>query len=108
MRPCPRSASRRRWGSWLGQLVGAAGWGSWLGLLALSVEVGLGVLRELLEQDVNELVDPKQKWDRSVPGSRAALLGPRALVTAADHWPAPSRNGPRKSHRYPRNAVTNA
>ncbi|MFZ0378027.1 MAG: IS256 family transposase [Solirubrobacteraceae bacterium] len=44
----------------LGQLVGAAK----EGLLALSVEVGLGVLRELLEQEVGELVGPKGKWNR--------------------------------------------
>ncbi len=44
----------------LGQLVGAAR----EGLLALSVEVGLGVLRELLEQEVDELVGPKGKWNR--------------------------------------------
>jgi hypothetical protein len=36
----------------LGQLVGAAR----EGLLALSVEVGFGVLRELLEQEVDEVV----------------------------------------------------
>ena len=47
----------------LGQLVGAAR----QGLLALSVEVGLGVLRELLEQEVDEVVGAKGKWnpDRS-------------------------------------------
>jgi hypothetical protein len=39
----------------LGQLVGAAK----EGLLALSVEVGLGVLRELLEHEVDELVGCK-------------------------------------------------
>jgi putative transposase len=44
----------------LGQLVGAAK----EGLLALSVEVGLGVLVELLEQEVDELVGPKGKWNR--------------------------------------------
>jgi putative transposase len=44
----------------LGQLVGAAR----EGLLALSVEVGLGVLRELLEQEVDEVVGPKGKWNR--------------------------------------------
>ena len=44
----------------LGQLVGAAK----EGLLALSVEVGLGVLRELLEEEVDELVGPKGKWNR--------------------------------------------
>ena len=43
----------------LGQLVGAAR----EGLLALSVEVGLGVLRELLEQEVDEVVGPKGKWN---------------------------------------------
>ena len=44
----------------LGQLVGAAR----EGLLALSVEVGLGVLRELLEEEVVELVGPKGRWNR--------------------------------------------
>jgi putative transposase len=43
----------------LGELVGAAK----EGLLALSVEVGLGVLSELLEQEVDELVGPKGKWN---------------------------------------------
>ena len=41
----------------LGELVGAAR----EGLLALSVEVGLGVLRELLEEEVDELVGPRGK-----------------------------------------------
>jgi putative transposase len=43
----------------LGQLVGAAK----EGLLALSVQVGLGVLRELFEEEVDELVGPKGKWN---------------------------------------------
>jgi transposase-like protein len=43
----------------LGELVGSAR----EGLLALSVEVGLGVLRELLEEEVDELVGPKGKWN---------------------------------------------
>jgi transposase-like protein len=43
----------------LGELVGVAR----EGLLALSVEVGLGVLCELLEQEVDELVGPKGKWN---------------------------------------------
>ena len=43
----------------LGQLVGAAR----EGLLALSVEVGLGVLGELLEQEVDEVVGSKGKWN---------------------------------------------
>jgi putative transposase len=44
----------------LGELVGAAK----EGLLALSVEVGLGVLRELLESEVEEVVGPKGTWNR--------------------------------------------
>jgi putative transposase len=44
----------------LGELVGAAK----EGLLALSVEVGLGVLRELLELEVEEVVGPKGRWNR--------------------------------------------
>ena len=43
----------------LGQLVGAAK----EGLLALSVEVGLEVLRELLEEEVEGIVGPKGKWN---------------------------------------------
>ena len=43
----------------LTQLVGAAKQGT----LALSVEVGLGVLRELLEHEVDQLVGPKGKWN---------------------------------------------
>jgi len=47
----------------LGELVGAAK----EGLLALSVEVGLGGLRELLEEEVDGIVGPKGKHnpDRS-------------------------------------------
>jgi putative transposase len=44
----------------LGQLLGAAK----EGLLALSVEVGLGVLRELLEEEVEQIVGPKGRWNR--------------------------------------------
>ena len=43
----------------LGELVGAAR----EGLLALSVEVGLGVLHELLETEVDEIVGPKGRWN---------------------------------------------
>ena len=67
----------------LGELVGAAK----QGLLALSVEVGLGVLRELLEQEVDELVGPKGKWnpDRSAvrhghEGGEVTLGGRRVAV----------------------------
>ncbi|MDQ2896969.1 MAG: transposase, partial [Actinomycetota bacterium] len=47
----------------LGELVGAAR----EGLLALSVGVGLGVVHELMELEVDEVVGPKGKWnpDRS-------------------------------------------
>src|SRR5437764_1528758 len=44
----------------LGGLVGAAK----EGLLALSVGVGLGVLAEMLEEEVDEVVGPKGKWNR--------------------------------------------
>ena len=43
----------------LGQLVGAAK----EGLLALSVGVGLGVLSELMEEEVEDVVGPKGKWN---------------------------------------------
>ena len=43
----------------LGELVGAAK----EGLLALSVGVGLGVLAELMEDEVDEVVGPKGKHD---------------------------------------------
>src|SRR6266705_6917079 len=44
----------------LGQLVGSAK----EGLLALSVGVGLGVLAELMEEEVVEVVGPRGKHDR--------------------------------------------
>ncbi len=43
----------------LGELVGAAR----EGLLALSVGVGLGVVHELMECEVDEVVGPKGKWN---------------------------------------------
>jgi putative transposase len=52
----------------LGELVGAAR----EGLLALSVEVGLGVLTRLLEEEVCEIVGPKGKWN---PGRTAVRHG---------------------------------
>jgi putative transposase len=72
----------------LGELVGAAK----EGLLALSVEVGLGVLHELLELEVDEVVGPKGKWNRdraavrhghedgevTLGGRRVAVKRPRA------------------------------
>ena len=44
----------------LGELVGAAK----EGLLALSVSVGLGVLAEMMEEEVDEVVGPKGRWNR--------------------------------------------
>src|SRR5437667_1448975 len=52
----------------LGQLVGAAK----EGLLALSVGVGLGVLAELMEEEVDEVVGPKGRHD---PGRAAVRDG---------------------------------
>ncbi len=43
----------------LGQLVRAAN----EGLLALSVGVGLGVLEELMAEEVDDVVGPKGKWN---------------------------------------------
>src|ERR1700678_252226 len=43
----------------LGELVGAAR----EGLLALSVGVGLRVVHELMEAEVDEVVGPKGKWN---------------------------------------------
>ena len=50
----------------LGELVGAAR----EGLLALSVGVGLGVVHELLELEVDEVVGPKGKHDRDRTAKR--------------------------------------
>jgi putative transposase len=52
----------------LGELVGAAK----EGLLAVSVEVGLGVLHELFELEVDEIVGPKGTWN---PGRTAVRHG---------------------------------
>ena len=72
----------------LGQLVGAAK----EGLLALSVGVGLGVLSELMEDEVEEVVGPKGRHDHdrtavrhghedgevTLGGRRVAVRRPRA------------------------------
>jgi transposase-like protein len=50
----------------LGELVGAAR----EGLLALSVGVGLRVVHELMEAEVDEVVGPKGKWNPERPASR--------------------------------------
>ena len=55
----------------LGELVGAAR----EGLLALSVGLGLGVLAELMEEEVDEVVGPKGRHD---PGRVAVRHGHQA------------------------------
>ena len=77
----------------LGELVGAAK----EGLLALSVGVGLGVVHELMELEVDEVVGPKGKWnaDRSAKrhghevgsmtlGGRRVQVGRPRIRTADD------------------------
>ena len=65
----------------LGELVGAAR----EGLLALSVGVGLGVVHELMELEVDEVVGPKGKWnpDRAAKrhghGDGSMTLGARRV-----------------------------
>src|SRR5215216_1108851 len=79
----------------LGELVGAAR----EGLLALSVGVGLGVVHELMELEVNEVVGPKGKHnlDRTAKrhghedgsmtlgGRRVAVRRPRARTADEEH-----------------------
>ena len=66
----------------LGQLVGAAK----EGLLALSVGVGLGVLSELMEEEVDDVVGPKGKHDpdrtavRDGHGAGEVTLGGRRVA----------------------------
>jgi hypothetical protein len=68
----------------LGQLVGAAK----EGLLALSVGVGLGVLTELMEEEVDDVVGPKGKWNaertavRHGHGPGEVTLGGRRVEVA--------------------------
>jgi putative transposase len=68
----------------LGELVGAAR----EGLLALSVGVGRGVVHELMEREVEEVVGPKGKWNPERTAKRhghengsMTLGGPRVKVT---------------------------
>jgi putative transposase len=79
----------------LGELVGAAR----EGLLALSVGVGLGVLHELLEAEVDEVVGPKGKHDPertavrhghavgevALGGRRVPVGRPRARTAGGEH-----------------------
>ena len=79
----------------LGELVGAAK----EGLLALSVGVGLGVLTELMEEEVDDVVGPKGKWnaDRTavrhgheagevtLGGRRVEVRRPRVRTADGEH-----------------------
>ena len=88
----------------LGELVGAAK----EGLLALSVGVGLGVVRELMELEVDEVVGPKGKHDpdrvakrhgheqgsMTLGGRRVAVRRPRMRTSEYEH------ELPVQSYRY--------
>jgi putative transposase len=79
----------------LGQLVGAAK----EGLLALSVGVGLGVLSSMMEEEVDEVVGPKGKWNRdrtavrhghedgevTLGGRRVEVKRPRVRTADGEH-----------------------
>jgi putative transposase len=79
----------------LGELVGAAR----EGLLALSVGVGLGVVHELMELEVDEVVGPKGKHDRdrravrhghedgsmTLGGRRVPVKRPRMRTAGGEH-----------------------
>jgi len=62
----------------LGELAGAAQ----EGLLALSVGVGLGVMAELMEEEVDEVVGPRGKHD------------PERVAVRHGHEPGESRGRP--------------
>ena len=83
--PLPRQVQEA-----LGELVGAAR----EGLLALSVGVGLGVVHELMELEVDEVVGPKGKHD---PIGRAKRHGHERWVDDARR-PAGRRSPPADAH----------
>ncbi|PZR67705.1 MAG: hypothetical protein DLM63_06035 [Solirubrobacterales bacterium] len=68
----------------LGELVGAAR----EGLLALSLGLGLGVVHQLMEREVDQVVEPKGKHN---PDRTAKRSRPRARVDDARR---PARAGP--------------
>jgi putative transposase len=79
----------------LGELVGAAK----EGLLALSVGVGLSVVHELMEREVDQVVGAKGKWNRdrtalrhghehgsmTLGGRRVKVSRPRVRAAAGEH-----------------------
>jgi hypothetical protein len=103
----------------LGELVEAAK----EGLLALSVGVGLGVLSELMEEEVDEVVGPKGKHDPerlavrhghqsgevTLGGRRVAVERPRARSAGGAHelrlfGDQLTRAGDALSHSHSRNS----
>ena len=89
----------------LGQLVGAAK----EGLLALSVGVGLGVLSELMEEEVDDVVGPKGGTTRSgsrsgtaarPARSRSAAVVSRCAAEGADAPMASPRSGSRTYQHF--------
>jgi hypothetical protein len=70
----------------LGQLVGAAK----EGLLALLVEVGLGVLGDLLDEEVEQIVEPEGRWNPDRTAVRHGLniyrLGDRYVALHGGSW----------------------
>ena len=89
----------------LGELVGAAR----EGLLALSVGVGLGVVHELMELEVDEVVGPKGKHDPDRVAVRhghedgSMTLGGRRVrgaPPAGAHAPTTSASCPLRRYAY--------
>jgi hypothetical protein len=83
----------------LGELVNAAK----DGLLALSVGVGLGVLNELMETEVDEVVGPKSQHD---PDRVAAMRPGRSRSAVAGSACSARGSGPRTAARRSRLAAT--
>jgi putative transposase len=91
MRPCSRSACGRRLAGWSGRAKE--------GLLALSVGVGLGVLSSMMEEEVDDVVGPKGRWNRdrtavrhghgdgevTLGGGRVEVRRPRVRTADGEH-----------------------
>jgi hypothetical protein len=77
----------------LGDLVGAAR----EGLLALSVGVGLGVMHELMAEEVQEVCGPKGKHDPERVAYRPAAMMERSLSVRGG-WGAPAADAREGRH----------
>ncbi len=75
----------------LGELVGAAR----EGLLALSIGVGLSVVHELMEAEVDEVVGPKGRHDEGRAADRTPVVGPPSQTPVDWTRSATSRLTPR-------------